>query len=76
MTSGGSSSWTRSTSGSRAGPQVALQPAADVGEIADALAQPVVAFAREHFVQLGDGALERPVGVDALGADELVGALA
>ncbi len=57
------------------GPQVALQAPADVGEIADALAQPVVALAREHFVELGDGALERPVAVDALGADELVGAL-
>ncbi len=31
-----------------AGPQVALQPSADVREIADALAQPRVAFAREH----------------------------
>ena len=59
-----------------AGPQVALQAAADVGQVADALAQPGVALAREHLVQLGDRALERPVGVDALGANQLVGARA
>jgi hypothetical protein len=55
--------------------KVALQAAADVGEVANPVAEPGVALARENLVQLVDRPFERPVGVQPLGADQLVRAL-
>ena len=55
-------------------PEISLKTPGDVGDIADPLAQPEVAFPRAQLAQLGDGALERPVGIDALEPDQLVGA--
>ena len=71
--SGGSSSRIEIDQRVAIGPEAALQPRRHVGQVAGALAKPRVALAREQLVELGDGALERPVGVDALGAHELIG---
>jgi MFS family permease len=56
------------------GPQVSLQAAADIREIAGALLHPLVAFAGEDVVHFVDRPRQRPVGVDPLRADQLVGA--
>ena len=53
--------------------QITLQASADIGEVPDPLRQPRVAFAGEDIVQFLDRALEGPVRVDALAANERVG---
>ncbi len=55
-----------------AGPQVALQAPSDVGKIAASFAEPTVTLDRETLVQLGNRTLEGPIGINALGANELV----
>ena len=49
------------------GPEIAAKASRDVREIADALAQPRIALAREHLMELADRPLERPIGVDLVG---------
>ena len=58
----------------RAVPQVHAQAAGDVGDVVLALAQVRILHRREELVELLVGAMHRPRGVDALGADDLLGA--
>src|SRR5690606_33385533 len=61
--------------GARAGSgtAVALDAPADVGHVAATFTHPLVALARPRGLQIGDDALDRPFGIDAIGAHEFIG---
>ncbi len=54
----------------RSGSEVPQQSSPHVCEVADPFAQPRIALPGKHVAQFTQGAVQRPVGIDALGADE------